>query len=149
MTENKARYLLEKYEKQIDDGSMERFVTKLKQADDGVFDLMEHIVLKSIPVTVLLSVFLGGFSAGRFYIGDKSYAIKKLVGTIVLILLGNVMVMFSELSVLFTALSWICSLAVFLWNFIDIFYSLRAAKRLNGAFLLNRLENAIKEGAAI
>lgn len=145
MTENKGRYLAEKYQKQIDGESLGRFGAKLKQADDRVFDPMQSVSLKSISVTILLSFFLGFFSAGRFYIGDKKFAGKKFSGMCVLFTLAIFFSTMQEELAIFTVLYALTFVAMGIWNLVDIYFTVRAAKRFNGAYLIGRLDTLMKE----
>ena len=147
MTENKGRYLAEKYQKQIDGESLGRFGAKLKQADDRVFDPMQSVSLKSIPVTILLSFFLGFFSAGRFYIGDKKFAGKKFSGICAILVFGGFCASMQETLAIFSILYALSFVTVGIWNLVDIYFTVRAAKRFNGAYLIGRLDTLMKESA--
>lgn len=88
MEVQKKQYLSKKFKKNIrkrDRGKLEKY---LSEADDEAFEELDKIELSSMTATTLLSVFLGGVSAGRFYLKDYAPAIFKTVISLIFYSLG-------------------------------------------------------------
>lgn len=76
----------------------------LAQADESCYNALTCIPLKSTTTTLILSIFLGGLGADRFYIGDTGLGVAKLL------------------------FGWI---TFGIWPFIDIFLTYKKAKEKN------------------
>ena len=79
MTIDKSGYFLSKISNDIPNGMQVIIEEKLNVLPDEAFPRLMGIQLKSKLVVLLLSIFTGSVSIDRFYIGDISYGICKLL----------------------------------------------------------------------
>ena len=94
--------------------SQKIFVNRLTAAPDAAFDSLVNIKLKSKTTALLLSIFLGGWAAGKFYVGEIKAAVIKLVATFLLGLAGGL------LSLLWGPLYFVGIVPVVIWWVVDI-----------------------------
>lgn len=81
METNKVKFLCEKYMKEVLPISRKDFLNHLRAAPDEAFESLVNVRLKSQTTALLLSIFLGGLAAGKFYVGETKAAIIKIVVT--------------------------------------------------------------------
>lgn len=86
--EEKVRHILEVHKNNIAPASMKSFAERVSAAPDSAYEPLMNAKLKSKTAAILLSVFLGGVAAGRFYVGNVKYGIVKIAVTILLGLFG-------------------------------------------------------------
>lgn len=70
MEQNKLNAIMMQYKDSIPDEQVLNFKNLLQSAPDDVYDNLLCIPTKSTTTTLLLSIFLGGLGADRFYLGD-------------------------------------------------------------------------------
>lgn len=112
MEQNKLNAIMMQYKDAIPDEQVLNFKNLLQSAPDAVYDNLLCIPTKSTTTTLLLSIFLGGLGADRFYLGDTGLGICKLL------------------------FGW---LTFGIWPLVDIFCSYKKAKRKNFVRLTNAL----------
>lgn len=121
MTPNRITIALEKYGKQIPKDCIHYFKNVyLKEASDDCLDEFILLPIKGKTKTLLFSIFLGGFGADRFYLGDKKTGIAKLIFGLISLILSGVPI-----------LGLILSLASSIWCIADIFITYKNAKEIN------------------
>ena len=91
MEANKVKFLCEKYAKEVIPDSRKSFADRLAEAPDAAFEPLVNVKLKSQTAALLLSIFLGGWSAGKFYVGEIKAAVIKLVVTFILGFAGGLL----------------------------------------------------------
>lgn len=129
MQEEKVVYLMEKFKDNLEVlEAAERcaFKNRLSAASDEAFAPLNAASLKNKVTALLLSIFLGGVSAGRFYVGDYIYAIVKIVASI---LISVVCVLISNITGLI--MSTIASVGFLAWNLVDIYFCYKRAREVN------------------
>ncbi|MBQ8546660.1 MAG: TM2 domain-containing protein [Clostridia bacterium] len=124
MTPNRVQVALEKYGKRIPADSVSSFKKHLKDADNDCMDEFMFLKTKSPITALLLSIFLGGIGVDRFYLGDKSIGVAKIV-------LPFVASLISFIPVIGWLIGGLASLGIGIWKFVDIFLVFRDAKRYN------------------
>lgn len=112
MEQNKLNAIMMQYKDAIPDEQVLNFKNLLQSALDDVYDNLLCIPTKSTTTTLLLSIFLGGLGADRFYLGDTGLGVCKLL------------------------FGW---LTFGIWPLVDIFCSYKKAKRKNFVRLTNAL----------
>ena len=112
MEQNKLNAIMLQYKDAIPDEQVLNFKNLLQSAPDDVYDNLLCVPKKSTTTTLLLSIFLGGLGADRFYLGDTGLGICKLL------------------------FGW---LTFGIWPLVDIFCSYKKAKRKNFVRLTNAL----------
>lgn len=112
MEQNKLNAIMLQYKDAIPDEQVLNFKNLLQSAPDDVYDNLLCVPTKSTTTTLLLSIFLGGLGADRFYLGDTGLGICKLL------------------------FGW---LTFGIWPLVDIFCSYKRAKRKNFVRLTNAL----------
>ena len=112
MEQNKLNAIMMQYKDAIPDVQVLNFKNLLQNAPDDVYDNLLCIPTKSTTTTLLLSIFLGGLGADRFYLGDIGLGVCKLL------------------------FGW---LTFGIWPLVDIFCSYKKAKRKNFVRLTNAL----------
>ena len=104
MTNEKIAAIISQVGSQIGETDRLTLRSVLASADDSKYPLIMSVRLKSPTTTLLLSIFLGGLGADRFYIGDTGVGVCKLL------------------------FGW---LTLGIWPFVDIFVSYKKAKQIN------------------
>ena len=104
MTNEKIAAIISQVGSQIGETDRLTLRSVLASADDSKYPLIMSVPLKSPTTTLLLSIFLGGLGADRFYIGDSGVGVCKLL------------------------FGW---LTLGIWPFVDIFVSYKKAKQIN------------------
>ena len=104
MEQAKVQSAMSLFNEHIPQEKLYTFKQMLEKADDAKYNELMTIPMKSTITTLLLSVFLGGIGADRFYVGDTGLGVVKLL------------------------LGW---LTFGLWPLIDIFFSYKKAKLVN------------------
>ncbi len=125
MEENKVKFLCEKYMKEVLPVSQKDFVNRLTAAPDAAFESLINVKLKSQTAALLLSIFLGGWAAGKFYVGEIKAAIIKLVSTFFLGLAGGL------LSLLWAPLYFVGAIPIVVWWIVDIVHAKSLAVAVN------------------
>ena len=116
MEQNKVNTLMMQYKDLIPAEQTYMLKEALEKADDGVYDRLMAVGTKSPIMTLLFSIFLGGFGVDRFYLGDIGLGVAKVV-------------------VLFVTFG-----LAFPWPLVDIFFCYKKAKQIN----FNNLMKVIK-----
>ena len=116
MEQNKVTAIIMQYKDLIPSEQVYMLREALEKADDGVYDRLTTVGTKSPIMTLLLSIFLGGFGVDRFYLGDIGLGIAKLA--VVFVTFG----------------------LAFVWPLVDIFFCYKKAKKVN----FDNLMRAIK-----
>ncbi|HIS58096.1 MAG TPA: TM2 domain-containing protein [Candidatus Limadaptatus stercoravium] len=104
MTNEKIAAIISQVGSQIGETDKLTLRSVLASADDSKYPLIMSVPLKSPTTTLLLSIFLGGLGADRFYIGDTGVGVCKLL------------------------FGW---LTLGIWPFVDIFVSYKKARQIN------------------
>ena len=152
MEKVKKDYLVEKYKNKLNDEDLKKFEEGLEQSSEHALSNVIDMDLKfiSITKTVLYSVFLGAFGAGRFYLGNKKLGFLRLgitigLNIIIAILLGvssslikkqlyDAALIVSIISIVYSSLS---SLVLLAWWIAELVLCIRRAKKLNRDMLLS------------
>lgn len=134
MTDNQITVAMEKFGKSIPSSRTMEFKVNMRNADDGCMDLLMSVPMKSKWAAFVLALFLGGFGAGRFYLGDTAVAILRLVASAVMIGLSFVPI-----------LGIIASVASSIWLFAELFLCYHRAKEINFEKLNNFLLQNVKK----
>ncbi len=121
MTPNRVTVALEKYSKHIEPSNQASLKTALHSASNQCTEELMTLPVKSPVATILLSIFLGGLGADRFYIGDTKMGTSKLVARLISTFIAN----------LIPGLGVIINLAVSIWILADIYYCFKKCKELN------------------
>lgn len=161
MDKIKKDYLVEKYKNALNREDLKKFEEGLDQSSEHALSNLLDLKLKDRLTTFLLSFFLGPFSAGRFYLGDKKLGALKLIPTIltligVILFIVGLRLFFQEVAIqedlITTSLTlqriWkliISSLilgivffwVMIIWSIVDIFLCNERAKFLNREKLLS------------
>ncbi len=104
MTKEKVISLIAQYKDFVPDDKLEVFKSKLERADDEAYEKLMMVKTYNVTTVTLFSIFLGGVSGDRFYLGDTGVAIAKLIFGF-----------------------WTCGI----WNLVDIFFCRKRAKEKN------------------
>ena len=128
MTDEKRRFLREKFRGNIDDVDLNRIDSALVAIDDSMFEVLNSLKLKSKTVTILFSILLSIFT--RFYLGDIGFAIFRLVAVIGLSLLCMLPVM-----------NIISPIIIFVWVIVEIVLCIKRVKYINCKSILRVLNN--------
>ena len=104
MTQEKVNGCMMMFQQHIPEEKTLLLRKYLEDADERCYEHLISMPLKSSVMTLLLSIFLGGIGADRFYIGDTGLGVAKLL------------------------VGW---LTFGIWPLIDIFFSFRKAKEKN------------------
>ena len=112
MEQTKVNHIIMMVKNDIPDDMVYVLTEALEKADDKVYNHVLSIPMKSKITTLLLSIFLGGLGADRFYIGDIGLGVAKLL------------------------LGW----ATFgIWPLVDIFLTYKKCKEINFQKILSLL----------
>lgn len=125
METNKVKFLCEKYMNEVIPVQQKDFVSRLTAAPDEAFEALLNVPIKSQTTALLLSIFLGGWAAGKFYVGEIKAAVIKLVVTF---LLGGAA---GLLSLLWAPLYFVGALPIFIWWIVDIAHAKSLAAAAN------------------
>lgn len=79
MEQTKVNHIIMMVKNDIPDDRVYVLTEALEKADDKVYNHVLSIPMKSKTTTLLLSIFLGGLGADRFYIGDIGLGVAKLL----------------------------------------------------------------------
>ena len=109
-----------KIRKHIPKEAYRELCIKLDDASEEKCNKVKELKLKSIYVTLLLSLFLGIFGADRFYAGDIRLGIGKLALGVVGYLFGG-----------FGTIGFAIQLLSYVWWIEDIFFSYRLSRKRN------------------
>ena len=112
MEQNKLNAIMMQYKDAIPETDVLRFREALTNAPDEAYDRLICVPTKSSTTTLLLSIFLGGLGADRFYLGDVGLGVCKLL------------------------FGW---LTLGIWPLVDIFCSYKKAKLKNINELTNAI----------
>ncbi len=134
MTDNQITVAMEKFGSQIPASKVEALCGSMRNADDGCMDDLMRLPLKSKWIAFLLSFFLGGIGAGRFYLGETAVAILRIIATVVMIGLSFVPI-----------LGIIASLASAAWLIAEWFLCFNRAKMINYETLNRYLSLNVKK----
>lgn len=133
MQDNKVKFLMEKFGNEITDTTRNEFFNKLREAPDEAFESMTRVPLKKKAVTLVLSIFLGGVSAGRFYVGMTRSAVIKLV------VLVAISIVSAFLGALVPFISLIGMLPGVIWGIYDMVKSFAFTREANTEKLFSAL----------
>ncbi len=111
---------IDKIRKQIPVELYRELRTRIESASEDKYKKIKELKLKSIYVTVILSLFLGIFGVDRFYAGDIRLGIGKLVLGVVGYLFGG-----------FGTIGFALQLLSYVWWIEDIFFSYRLSRKRN------------------
>lgn len=128
MQTEKVRFLTEKFNKQLSANDAFALNKKLSAAKDEAFAPLNALTVKSKLAATLLSVFLGGVCAGRFYVGDYVYAIVKIVVTIAIGLISGLLSFVPVLGILISVAS---SIGLVIWYIYEIVKCNNRAQEVN------------------
>ena len=109
-----------KIRKHIPKEAYRELCIKLDDASEEKRNKVKELKLKSIYVTLFLSLFLGIFGADRFYAGDIRLGIGKLALGVVGYLFGG-----------FGTIGFAIQLLSYVWWIEDIFFSYRLSRKRN------------------
>lgn len=139
MEKEKAKYLLNKVQDSIDSTRISKVKTDLEALPDSAFEPLSDLKLKSKTVTILLSIFLGGICAARFYLGDIKFGIFKILATIGLSVLSIVLSLVAGIGIF----GIIISILIFVWWVLEIILCYSRVKTVN-SIKLEDMINAYK-----
>lgn len=128
MTSNTRQAYLEKIKKHLPKEAYREICLKTENVSEEKYQKIRQLKLKSVHVTVLLSVFLGIFGVDRFYAEDKRLGIGKLALGIVGYLFGG-----------FGTVGFALQLLSYVWWIEDIFFSFRLSRKRNSERIYNIL----------
>ena len=127
MTDNQVTVALEKFRPDLPVDTLGnisangvKLKPKLEAAKEDCMDELMSIKLKSKVVAILLSVFLGGWGAGRFYVGDTKIGILRLLASVA-----------TGLASLVPVLGIIVAIASLVWMIAEIFLVANRVKYAN------------------
>lgn len=109
-----------KIRKHIPKEAYRELCIKLDDASEEKRNKVKELKLKSIYVTLILSLFLGIFGVDRFYAGDIKLGIGKLALGVVGYLFGG-----------FGTIGFAIQLLSYVWWIEDIFFSYRLSRKRN------------------
>lgn len=116
----------------------------LKKTDDKAFTELMSLSYKNTLINILLGIFLGGYGANRFYVGDKKIGIVKLIlGVIFTVFNVIIFIMALQNYQLVLVLDLIYTLlltAYGIFNIFDIFMCLKVGKNINYEMIMKTLE---------
>ena len=139
MTKNRILFATEHFKKEIPKECMSTLIKKLQTAPDSCLDELMMLKLKKRWLVILFSIFLGGFSVDRFYVGDVRKGISK-IGLRVIAVMVNFIGSFlsagmgadgAGLMLIFSIISAILNIASSIWCFADIFVCYKRVKETN------------------
>lgn len=128
MTPNRITVALEKYQKHVPEEDLLQLRRALELAYDECLDEFMFLPIKKKTTTLLLSLFLGGIAADRFYLGNYGLAFSKLIFRVVSIFMSAVPI-----------LGLVMSIISGIWCFADIFLTYKETKAMNYRLLLHYL----------
>ena len=110
---------------------------KLESTDDNAASAIMMTKLYEKLIVILLSVFLGGFGADRFYLKDYGLGVLKLVAGIITYacLIGGVLLLVPAVSMIGTLMMLVYSI----WLLVDIFLSYKQVGKKNFNNIMNVL----------
>jgi len=111
---------VDKIRKQIPVELYRELRTRIEGTSEGKYERISKLKLKSIRVTVILSVFLGMFGVDRFYAGDVKLGVGKLIMGLVGYIFGG-----------FGTVGFAVQLLSYVWWIEDIFFSYRLSRKRN------------------
>ncbi len=139
MDTQKVYFLSEKFSKYFKDDEMVYIRKRIAAARDEAFEPLNTLTLKSKTTTTLLSIFLGGPCAGRFYLGDWQFALIKIFSTFGLSLLS----LFARLSgaaFIGSVIPLLLGLGIIAWYIAEIVICSRRCNDLNYQKVINCLK---------
>ena len=146
MTKNRILFATEHFKKEIPKECMSTFITKLQAAPDSCLDELMMLKLKKRWLVILFSIFLGAFSVDRFYIGDVSNGIWKIVLRVGAVIANMISSLISAaalageggagLALIVSIIGFVLSIASTIWCFVDIFVCYKRVKESNYSELL-------------
>lgn len=137
MQEEKVRFLTEKFNGKITSNDALKLSDKMLKAKDEAFAVLNGLTLKNKVAALLLSIFLGGFCAGRFYLGDYKFAIFKIITTVVIVVIATLL---SFIPVLGLLLAVAASIGTFAWYIVEIIKCYKLAQEMNFENIYNVLD---------
>ena len=79
MTKEKVLELIVQYKDLVDESKLPILKNALEKADDETYERLLMVKTYNLTNVTLFSIFLGGVSGDRFYLGDYGVAIGKLL----------------------------------------------------------------------
>lgn len=139
MNSNNINKVMNKLEKQIPKNCQTSFRKNLAKATDDCVNKLLCAPIKKKGTTLALSIFLGGFGVDRFYLGNPTLGVAK-------ILMMMIITPFSSNTGYGTDLCIISAL----WYIVDIFLTCKKAKKINYGILESIVkQNQIKENSSL
>lgn len=90
----------------------------LYNAQESAYRKLDELKLKSITATTLLTIFLGGLSAGRFYLKDYFFAVIRIA---MLFAAGIALPLLNAIPIFGSFLAGAVSLGIIIWYVAEIF----------------------------
>ena len=131
MNIEKNKYLLMKFQSQFSSDVLVKLKKYFAEADDSAFAALNEIKLKSKIATLLLSIFLGGLCAGRFYLGDWGFAIIKMAATYIFCTIVAVLSVFSMVNPFLLVLAILIGIGIFVWYIAEIVFCCKRCSEVN------------------
>lgn len=131
MQEERVVYLMEKFKDNLEVlEAAERcaFKNRLSAASDEAFAPLNTVTLKNKIAALLLSIFLGGVCAGRFYVGDYKFAIIKIVASILISVVSGLLLLVPILGLIIFITA---SVGLTAWNLVEIYFCYKRAREVN------------------
>lgn len=140
MTAENVNKVLNNYKGRIPRHSEESVKSSLEVLPDECTSNLMHVSMKSRVAVLLFSIFFGGLSVDRFYLGDNILGIAKLSFNLLIVGL-RILIFFVEFSTIqiILIITNIMNVILIIWCLADIYYTYQAAKVYN----LSRLSYAI------
>ena len=140
MTAENVNKVLNNYKGRIPRHSEESVKSSLEVLPDECTSNLMHVSMKSRVAVLLFSIFFGGLSVDRFYLGDNILGIAKLSFSLLIVGL-RLMIFFivNPTMEIVAIITNILNVVLMIWCLADIYYTYQAAKVYN----LSRLSYAI------
>jgi hypothetical protein len=161
VTEENVKLAMERFSKQIPAENQGYFLTLLKEASDDAYEQIMTMPMKMKGTTLLLSIFLGGVGADRFYLNSSSLGVENGDRTLGGFKLGGTAVVCVSSLIYYLAakggaptgfllfVSMFLGALRYLWNFIDYFLTYKKAKLINYEKAIGILKKNIPEDAKV
>lgn len=132
MDTQKITYLTEKFGNNLKPDELQSLKPRMDAAPDKAFEPLNALTFKNKTATLLLSLFLGGLCAGRFYLGDWKFALLKIFITFALGIISSFIPV--------TAIKGIIGVALLIWSIIEIVLCYKRCTYLNYLKVFNCLK---------